>query len=387
VTGGDLLPVSVAWGDRWYDPAVGLLWNPAGSFAPVVRDASVHLLPQSAWYAFGLLERARPGDRERAVATIDAVLAHQYDRPGTPWHGTFSRVAEAPEPGADAEVWVDFDPNWRQFIGTTLLLILRHHEGTLDQVQVSRIEAALDLTVRGEPAGRVGAEYTNIAILKAFLDVEVGARQGDDARVAAGEQLAAEVVDRFDRSGGPDEYNSPTYYGIDLVGLALWRTSPVSPQLAAWGVRLEAGLWRDLAMFFHAGLRNLVGPFDRAYGMDMTRYLAAVGLWWWPRWGSAVAPLPDVGADVIAHGHDLLVGPLVARLAGPVPADIVEFLLGFDGVRQVERVLPGPPERVATAWMEDDVAFGGMGGPGSGPATGQRAAAAVHWRVRTDGAG
>ena len=340
--GGDLLSISVAWGDRWYDPAVRLLWNPAGSFAPVVRDASVHLLPQSAWYAFGLLERGRPGDLARAVTVLGAVLAHQYDRPRTSWHGTFARVAEAPEPTAGAVEWVDYDPNWRQFIGTTLLAVLRHHERSLDPVFVTRIDAALDLAVRGEPVGRVGADYTNIALLKAVLEVEVGMRLADPALVTAGEQLASEVVARFERAGGPDEYNSPTYYGIDLLALALWRTTTASERLAAWGAQLEAALWRDLAMFFHAGLGNLAGPFDRAYGLDMGRYLAAVGLWWWPRFGLEASPLPDVTADVIPHGHDLLMGPLVARLAGPIPRDVVEFLVGFEGVRQVERVLPGP---------------------------------------------
>jgi len=380
-TGVDLLPVSVAWGDRWYDPAVGLLWNPAGSFAPAVRDASVHLLPQSAWYAFGLLERGRPDDLERATVVLDAVLSHQYDRPGTPWHGTFSRVAEAPEPSAGAVEWVDYDPNWRQFIGTTLLVVLRHHERTLDPVLVARIDAALDLVVRGEPVGRVGAAYTNIAALKSVLEVEVGARHDDPALRAAGEQLASEVVARFERNGGPDEYNSPTYYGIDLLGFALWRTTTSSPRLAAWGASLEAGLWRELALFFHADLGNLAGPFDRTYGMDMGRYLAAVGLWWWQHFGLAAAPLPDVTADAIPHGHDLLAGPLVARLAGAVPRDAVEFLVGFEGVRQIERVLPGPPERVATAWLEEDLALGGMGGPGAGPGSGQCAPATVHWRL------
>lgn len=378
--GGDLLSVSVAWGDRWYDPAVGLLWNPAGSFAPVVRDATVHLLPQSAWYAFGLLERGRAGDAERAATVLSAVLSHQYDRPETPWHGTFARVAEAPEPAAGAVEWVDYDPNWRQFVGTTLLAVLRHHERSLDPVLVARIDAALDVAVRGEPAGRVGADYTNIALLKAVLEVEVGARFADPALVAAGEQLAGEVVARFERSGGPDEYNSPTYYGVDLLGLGLWRTCGASERLVRWGSQLEAGLWRDLALFFHAGLGNLAGPFDRAYGLDMRRYLAAVGLWWWPRFGLADAPLPDVAADVIPHGHDLLMGPLVARLAGPVPADTVEFLVGFEGVRQIERVLPGPPERVATAWLEEDLALGGMASEGL-PATGQRAPATLHWRL------
>lgn len=381
--GNDLLDVSVLFGDRWYDPAVGLLWNPAGSFAPVVRDASVHMLPQSAWYAFGLLERGGAGDHERALVVIDAVLGHQYDRPGTPWNGTFSQVAEQPEPTAGAREWVDYDPNWRQFIGITLLLVLRHHGAGLDHVLRSRINRAIDLTVRGEPAGRVTPGYTNIAVMKAVLEVEFGASVGDEALVASGEELAAAVVARFDRHGTFDEFNSPTYYGIDLLGLAMWRTCAASSRLQSWGARLEAALWEDIAMFFHAGLGNLIGPYSRAYGIDMGRYLAAVGLWWWPTFGRSAAPLPDLDAVSINHGHDLLLGPLVSRLAGRIPAGMAEFLTSYDGVRQVERRISDDPERVATAWLEPDVAFGGEGGDYVQAASGQFVPATIHWRVTT----
>ena len=383
--GNDLVNVSVSFGDRWYDPAVGLLWNPAGSFAPVVRDASVHMLPQSAWYAFGLLERDGPGDRERALVVIDAVLRHQYDRPGTPWNGTFAQVAEQPEPTAGARQWVDYDPNWRQFIGTTLLLVLRHHVASLDQGLRARIDQALDLAVRGEPAGRVTPGYTNIALMKAVLDVEYGAGIGDAALVAAGEDLAAAVVARFDRHGTFDEFNSPTYYGIDLLGLAMWRTCVASPRLQVWGARLEAALWEDIAMFFHAGLGNLIGPYSRTYGTDMGRHLAAVGLWWWPAFGRDAAPLPDLDATSIDHGHDLLLGCLVPRLAGRIPAGMAEFLTSFDGVRQVERRISDDPERVATAWLEPDVAFGGEGGAHVQAASGQFAPATIHWKIATQG--
>lgn len=373
--------MATAWGDRWFDPAVGLLWNPAGSFAPAIRDASVHVLPPSAWYAFGLLERDRPGDRDRACVVIEAVMAQQYDRPGTVWNGTFARFAESPEPGVEAREWIDYDPNWRQFIGTTFLLILRYHADRLDQVLRSRIEASIDLAVRGEPEGRVDVRYTNIALLKAVLEIEHGARIGDAVIVGRGERLARAVVERFDRYGTFDEYNSPTYAGIDLMALAMWRTSPVSDVLATEGRRLEAALWDELALYAHHGLGVLAGPYDRTYGLDLHRYLSVVGLWWWVVWGRGAAPLPDVSADSITHGHDLLAGPVVARLAGPVPALADELFTRFEGVRQVERRIADDPERIATAWLEEDLCLGAEGGVPGRPASGQAAPATVHWRL------
>ena len=85
-----------AWADQWYDEDRGLLWNPPGSFDDDGIDAlTVHMTAQSAWYAVDLLQRGL-GDRARRV--IDELVALQYDEPGTPWHGTFARVAESPTP-------------------------------------------------------------------------------------------------------------------------------------------------------------------------------------------------------------------------------------------------------------------------------------------------
>ena len=65
------------------------------------------------------------------------------------------------------------------------------------------------------------------------------------------EGFAAAVVDSYDEHGAFDEYNSPTYYGIDLYALALWRRSPPTPMFADWGDRLWRELWRDIARWWH----------------------------------------------------------------------------------------------------------------------------------------
>ena len=47
----------MAWLDRWWDDDVGLLWNPEGSHAEMGPPRSIHLVPQTAWYALGLVMR------------------------------------------------------------------------------------------------------------------------------------------------------------------------------------------------------------------------------------------------------------------------------------------------------------------------------------------
>jgi hypothetical protein len=65
------------------------------------------------------------------------------------------------------------------------------------------------------------------------------------------------------------EYNSPSYYGVDLFALALWRKYGSTEHIQAMGGDMEATLWRTIAEFYQPDLHNLAGPYDRSYGMDM----------------------------------------------------------------------------------------------------------------------
>ena len=177
---------------------------------------------------------------------------------------------------------------------------------------MTRIDAAIARAIRGEGSDRIVATTRNIALMQAWLLSEYGDR-------AHGERLAAAVEDLYRSEGGFREFNSPTYYGVDLWALALWRRSS-SPRLMAAGQRLEADLWRDIAAFYHAGLRNLCGPYDRAYGMDMTRYASLLGLWLWWVCGDAARAFPDPKRP-FAHAHDFCATPLLALAPPLIAAD------------------------------------------------------------------
>ena len=66
-------------------------------------------------------------DHVEADAAIAALVGLQYDAPGAVFHGTFARFPEAPYPPEEPVMWEDYDPNWRQFVGTTFALMLEDH--------------------------------------------------------------------------------------------------------------------------------------------------------------------------------------------------------------------------------------------------------------------
>jgi hypothetical protein len=371
-----MLASAMAFADRYWDESAGLLRS------PVPDDSSVHRVRESSWYALGLLMRDQPGDAARAFRILDRVLEHQFAAPGRPWDGTFRRAPEEPLPGPDAQVWRNYDPNWRHFIGTTFALILTGFEARLPAGLPARLEEAIRRAVEGElTQGRAEPYHTNIKVMHGFLWSWAGARLGRPDWIAGGERWAEEAAAAFAVHETFEEYNSPTYYGVDFYAFALMRRLGATEKIRTLGAQLEAGLWRDVGRFYHAGLKNMAGPYDRAYGMDMRRYVSLTGVWMGLVLPAELTPLPDPSGPM-GHAHDFVFAPLYVALGAQVPAGVMEHFRAFQGERVLRR--PITAERTATAWLGPEVMIGGeiTGGTwGATPGKGQFHPATIHWRV------
>ena len=370
--GGPVTRATTRWMDKWWDADAGLLRNPPGSFEGVVEARSVHLVRETAWYAIGLLRRDGVGDRARAEAALTAVLDHQYDAPGKPWHGTFARFPEWPAPTDGAVEWVDYDPNWRQFVGTALAVAVSDFDNR--PKTRSRAVDAIQLAVAAEPPDRVPPTYANIALLRSWLADWSG--HPDEAYEAA-------IVDAFRRHGCFTEYGSPTYYGIDLLALGLWHRAPMASATHARAVELEGALWADIARWWHADLGNLCGPYSRAYGMDLGAYVSGLSLALWC--AELPAPFPWMDAEELVHGHDLCMAPLLEHVGVRVPTSVRPEFESFSGPRHVTQVIDDAPRREATGWLEERLMIGAEGGGSRLHARGQFHPATIHWQ-QPDGA-
>jgi len=381
----DLAERSLDWLDRCWDAKVGLFRMPDDALYEDGRAGmEVHLIRETAWYALGLLLRNAEGDRARATQAVGAVLAYQFDTPGRPYHGTWYRSPhEPPPPAENPVVWRDYDPNWREFIGTTLALMLIEYEPLLPADLTPRIDIALRRAIAGTLERDVPASYTNIALMTAFLLQFGAARFGEPAWLATAERLAGEVLARFQVNSAFDEYNSPTYYGIDLYALALWRSYAASPLLRRAGAEIEGALWRDIAQFYHAGMRNIAGPYDRSYGMDLRRYVACLGMWIWLATGYERAPFPDL-TGTLEHAWDFAIAPVLALVGLRMPDDARAHFVAFQGQRQVEHVIASDPRRVATAWIGATVMLGAEDSHSTHRVNEQFHPATIHWLIDAD---
>ena len=156
-----ILRTSIDWMDTFYDAQASLLRHP--------QRAGRHAVRESVWYAAGLLTQHDSARAARALRIIDTVLRLQFDEPEAPWDGTWPRAPEEPLPQADAAMWRDYDPNWRQFIGCLLGVLVTDFADTLGPTRCGFARAAIGRALRGEPLGRIEPGYSNIALLHAWM--------------------------------------------------------------------------------------------------------------------------------------------------------------------------------------------------------------------------
>jgi hypothetical protein len=373
-TSSDFLLSSLAWSDRYWDEQAGFVRSLDGS--------SRHLVRETSWYALGLLQRDRAGDRPRAVKALEAVLSKQFHERDERWDGTFYRAPEEPHPTPLAEMWRNYDPNWREFIGATFALVLFNHRKQIPPQLATRLEASILSAIAGEiHERRLSTRYTNISLMYGFLWNYGATSLGRKDWIGPSEEWIDIVYRQFKEYGAFDEFNSPTYYGVDLYGLALWRVHGSTTAVREKGAEMETGLWRSIASFYNAGLKNIAGPYDRSYGMDMHKYVNLAGLWMRTLLEEDQAPFPPL-KEPLEHGNDLLFAPCVVSLGAIIPAEALAALRKFPGEHQVKQELPG--NRVATAWIGERLMLGAeftggtrdAGSPGN-----QFHPATIHWRM------
>lgn len=134
--------------------------------------------------------------------------------------------------------------------------------------------------------------YSNPSIMRAFVSGWTGRRLGNANMTLSGEKYSTAIVELFDRANTLSEFNSGTYAGISIYALTLWaKYMPADSVMGANGAAMLQHTWEDIGDLYHAGLKNVAGPWDRTYGYDMNKYLSILALHIWGLIGKEAAPI------------------------------------------------------------------------------------------------
>ncbi|KAH6967981.1 hypothetical protein BKA56DRAFT_497921 [Ilyonectria sp. MPI-CAGE-AT-0026] len=366
-----LLTEGMEWMDTYYDSDAGYLYDFSS------RKALRHETRNSVWYALGLLARNKGTDVAEAEKIINNVIAGQYKVPSDAWYGTYQKEPEEPDVGSTAypgKAYGSWDPNWRDFVGTTFIMMMEEFSDLLNPTtQKSILDSLYHATVGDSYRfGQVGTSntffpsYSNPQIMRAFLTGWTGRRLQNANMTKAGESYAQDVINLFNEHNTLSEFNSPTYTGVSLFALILWsKYLPQESVMAKHAPSMVKHTWTAVSQLWHPGLRNIAGPWDRTYGFDMNRYLSVMALWFWPLIGKEKAGL-NSKPETMSQTHDFAWAPVVAVLADQhkslIPEEIANGLSTFMGEHTYSTKVWAPPydniPRNVTAWLSDNITVG-----------------------------
>src|SRR5690606_34560683 len=144
------------------------------------------------------------------LSIIEAILLYQYNTPDTAYHGTFKRFPEEPTPVGNPLIWRDYDPNWREFICTVFIILLKEFAVLLPDVLQQKMHQSIFLAAQGSFERKVSAEYTNISLMSAFLLDYAGRLFDNPEWINYALSQAEEILLLFNRYMTFNEYNSST---------------------------------------------------------------------------------------------------------------------------------------------------------------------------------
>jgi len=354
-----------------FDQETWLAWKPGSGPGQPGNDVgtlatAVKLLP--------LLESGNEDDRALAVVAIRAMIDQQYNVPGLPHHGTWRKSIDE-NPPKESRQWIDFDPNWREFIGATLIGVLESHEQHLPEDLVEQIEDSLELVAEGALARELPPDYSNIAINHAYFFAALGKRMDRDDWSDYGRQFALNTYALFRKHDCFDEFNAVTYYGIDLEGLSKWIEHPPEPIFEVLGRDIERRMWLQIAQFYHADLRNLCVPFDRAREPNLLKNTHGRSL------GSFVNGVEGPEEKPFRNG------PASQNFVQRIPEEAKKHLRAFQCERLVRWQITSDPDRVAAAWLGKNVMIGGQDSGYAKLIRNQYHMATIHWKLPDGGTG
>ena len=420
--------------DRLYDPAMQLI----GSGSNRETDEEVHSTRGSAHYALGLLLRDEPGDLERACQLIDAVLELQFVDPEEIYYGTFRTSPQAALPpsgnypwkkfgsgvtyflndtfdkftrawlkqdeyaaASDQErrairakltkvfdqvippVWKSYDPNWREFIASTFAVVLELFEAKLPAELVARIDQAMKRTVQGSIDRRLSDAIpmnTNIELMHLFIADYFADRYQHEQWIEHAKREMEAFLQDFRAFGTFAEFNSATYYGVDLSVLGLIRKFSKLQEMKQFGEEVEAQLWRTIAQYYNANMENMAGPFSRAYEMELVEH-SSIGVFLYLALGEDYVHLAGENCET---SHDTL----IALLEVAIPEDVIDSFRSHTENRFVKQQFkelcewhePGNTRHLCTAssWIERNMMLGALSG--SQNTSGQLHPATIHWQ-------
>lgn len=192
---------------------------------------------------------------DRLVRILDLATALQDRDPRSKTFGNFRWYRAHPA--------VD-DPNAVEFSMLAGTLLWNRHRDTMPAEARARLESLVRLAVDGCRGHMVRASYTNIAFMNATNLILLGESLGLAEHAQEGYRRL-DAAARFIVHNGTHEYDSPTYYGMNVTALGLLESFCRRDRERTIAHGLLELLWTDIAANWLPFAHRLGGAHSRTY--------------------------------------------------------------------------------------------------------------------------
>ncbi|NIK78997.1 hypothetical protein FHS15_004143 [Paenibacillus castaneae] len=251
-----------------YNSENHLLKSPFSSpgYHTTIKQADfIHSTRNSLVYALGLLDTEEAHYEQRAFDIIEQVISLQDTDRSRSTFGIWSWFYEEPLDQMSPPDW-----NWADFCGKLLVLIVSRHSARLPEKLRQSVQQAIYNACDAIIIRNVGPNYTNIAIMGAFVTLIAGELFEREDYAKYGFERLGKLHNYTLPRQAFLEYNSPTYTQVAILELSAIVTETNNAEAKLLGNDLLDIAWKSVADHFHTGTRQWSGPHSRCYKTLLT---------------------------------------------------------------------------------------------------------------------
>lgn len=232
----------------------------AANYHTRLAFCDVHSTREAFIYAASLLMTGEEGDKDRACEVLRHVCALQDKDPASKTYGIWSWYMEEPLDKMAPPDW-----NWADFCGKEILQVMLHHKERIPHDLYLELEDSLCHACGSIFRRNVNWDYTNIAIMGAYVTIIGGQVLNWPWMHQYGKRRFKRFVEATRDNGTFAEYNSATYTVVAIEDLTRLRTDAKDPEIVEMADEMLDMAWRTVAEHFHAPTKQWCGPNARSY--------------------------------------------------------------------------------------------------------------------------
>ncbi|WP_379145811.1 hypothetical protein [Paenibacillus sp. sgz500992] len=246
-----------------YDPEICMLRSPFSSpgYHTTLKQAEfIHSTRDSLSYALGLLDTELAEMEQRAFDIIRQVISLQDTDRSHATFGIWSWFYEEPLAQMSPPDW-----NWADFCGSRLIQALSRHGWRFPEALREDVIRSIDYACEAIMKRNVGPDYTNIAIIGAFVTRIAGEQLGREDYAEYGLKRLEKLYAYTQQRGAFQEYNSPVYTYIAILELSKLRSETTDSTVKRLSDELIELTWQTVAGYYHPATAQWSGPHSRSY--------------------------------------------------------------------------------------------------------------------------